>query len=112
MCLFLAGDVRWSGQMTERARLLGRTLRFSTTWVVLAAMTGVPVVRVFCRVGPDRRYHIEFRPPFQVPRDVEQTGRIGHWVQFFLDSLEEQILHYPANSNDYLFWKEADEQVA
>jgi KDO2-lipid IV(A) lauroyltransferase len=112
MCLFLAGDVRWSGQMTEEARLLGRTLRFSTTWVVLAAMTGAPVVSVFCRIGPDRRYHIDFRPPFHVPGDAQQTGQTGYWVQFFLASLEEQIRLYPANSNDYLFWKENQEQAA
>ena len=68
MLLFLAGDVRWSGQMTEEAQFLGRTLRFSTTWVVLASMTGAPVVVVFCRIGPDRRYHIEFRPPVPGPQ--------------------------------------------
>jgi KDO2-lipid IV(A) lauroyltransferase len=112
MFLFLAGDVRWSGQMTEEARLLGRTLRFSTTWVVLAALTEAPVVSVFCRIGPDRRYYIDFRPPFQVPGDVQQKGQTGYWVQRFLDCLEEQIRLYPSNSNDYLFWNKNEEQAA
>ena len=112
MCLFMAGDVRWSGQMTQEAVLLGQTQRFSTTWVVLAAMTGAPVVMVFCRIRPDRRYDIEFRPAFQVPRDVEASGQIGVWVQSFLDQVEEQIRLYPTNSNDYLFWEENDERAA
>ena len=55
MLLFLAGDVRWSGQMTEQAQFLGRTLRFSTTWIVLASLSEAPVVIVYCRIGPDRR---------------------------------------------------------
>ncbi|MGC8641317.1 MAG: lysophospholipid acyltransferase family protein [Isosphaeraceae bacterium] len=112
MVLFLAGDVRWSGQMTAEARFLGRTLRFSTTWTHLAAMVGSPVVIVYCRIGPDHRYHIEFHPPFQVPRDVQQQGQTGYWVQHFMDILEEQIRLHPTNSNDYLFWHESDDQAA
>lgn len=112
MCLFMAGDVRWSGQMTEEAVLLGQPLRFSTTWVVLAAMTGAPVVTVFSRIRPDRRYDIEFRPAFHVPRDVESTGQVRFWVQSFLDQVEEQIRLHPTNSNDYLFWEASDERAA
>jgi KDO2-lipid IV(A) lauroyltransferase len=112
MVLFLAGDVRWSGQMTEEAWFLGRTLRFSTTWTVLASMTGSPVVMVYCRIGSDRRYHIDFRPPFQVPRDVEQRGQTGEWVQYFMTMLEEQIRLHPTNSNDYLFWRKVEGQAA
>jgi len=112
MLLFLAGDVRWSGQMTESASFLGRTLRFSTTWIMLAAMTGAPVVIVYCRIGPDRRYDIDFLPPFTVPADVEASGQTGKWVQHFLNVLEDQIRRHPTNSNDYLFWRESDEQAA
>src|SRR5262245_30558125 len=112
MMLFLAGDVRWSGQMTEEAQLLGRRLRFSTTWVLLAAMSGAPVVIVYCRIGSDRRYHIEFRPPFQVPADVQAKRKVGYWVQSFMDILEEQIRLFPTNSNDYLFWDDGDTQAA
>jgi len=112
MVLFLAGDVRWSGQMTAPARFLGRTLRFSTTWTHLASMAGSPVVIVHCRIGADRRYHIEFHPPFQVPRDVVQKGQTGYWVQHFMGILEEQIRLHPTNSNDYLFWRESEDQAA
>jgi lauroyl/myristoyl acyltransferase len=109
MLLYLAGDVRWTGQLTEEAPFLGKTLRFSTTWVVLAAMTEVPVVMVFCRMEPDGRYHIEFRPAFQVPKDAPEKGETGQWVRHFLEILEEQVRQFPANSNDYFFWEGSNE---
>jgi KDO2-lipid IV(A) lauroyltransferase len=105
MLLYLAGDVRWTGQLTEESPFLGQTLRFSTTWVVLAAMTGAPIVMVFCRMEPDGRYHIEFRPAFHVPKDAPEKGETGHWVRHFLAILEDQVRQYPANSNDYFFWE-------
>jgi KDO2-lipid IV(A) lauroyltransferase len=112
MLLYLAGDVRWTGQLTETARFLGRIMRFSTTWVVLAAMTQAPVVMVFCRMEPDGRYHIEFRPAFHVPKDAAQKAETARWVQFFLETLEDQVRLYPANSNDYFFWGESETLVA
>jgi phosphatidylinositol dimannoside acyltransferase len=112
MLLYLAGDVRWTGQLTETARFLGRDLRFSTTWVVLAAMTGVPVVMVFCRMEPDGRYHIAFQPAFHVPKDAPEKGETGRWVRHFLEVLEGQVRQHPENSNDYFFWEEADSLVA
>ena len=112
MLLYLAGDVRWTGQLTESARFLGRTTRFSTTWVVLAAMTEAPVVMVFCRMEPDGRYHIEFLPAFQVPKDAPENGETGRWVRHFLAILEDQVRRYPTNSNDYFFWGESEDLVA
>jgi phosphatidylinositol dimannoside acyltransferase len=112
MLLYLAGDVRWTGQLTEPARFLGRDMRFSTTWVVLAAMTGTPVVMVFCRMQPDGRYHIEFRPAFHVPKDAPEKGETGRWVRHFLELLEDQVRRYPENSNDYFFWGETEGLVA
>jgi phosphatidylinositol dimannoside acyltransferase len=112
MLLYLAGDVRWTGQLTEPARFLGRDMRFSTTWVVLAAMTGTPVVMVFCRMEPDGRYHIEFRPAFHVPKDTVEKGEAGRWVRHFLEILEDQVRRYPENSNDYFFWGETESLVA
>jgi len=112
MLLYLAGDVRWTGQLTESARFLGRTLRFSTTWVVLAAMTGAPVVMVFCRMEPDGRYHIEFHPAFFIPKNAPEQGKTPDWVRHFFEILEDQVRRYPSNSNDYFFWGETDDQVA
>jgi lauroyl/myristoyl acyltransferase len=112
MLLYLAGDVRWTGQLTESARFLGRTMRFSTTWVVLAAMTDAPVVMVFCRMEPDGRYHIEFRPAFHVPKETVERKDQARWVQHFIESLEEQVRRYPTNSNEYFFWEELEGLVA
>jgi phosphatidylinositol dimannoside acyltransferase len=104
MLLYLAGDVRWTGKLTDSARFLGQTMQFSTTWVALAAMTGAPVVMVFCRIQPDGRYHMEFRPAFSVPNDAAEKGKAAEWVQKFMVILEEQVCCYPTNSNDYFFW--------
>jgi phosphatidylinositol dimannoside acyltransferase len=112
MLLYLAGDVRWTGQLTEQAQFLGRDMRFSTTWVVLAAMTEAPVVMVFCRMQSDGRYHIEFRPSFQVPKDTAEKGETGRWVRHFIEILEDQVRRYPENSNDYFFWGESESLVA
>jgi KDO2-lipid IV(A) lauroyltransferase len=112
MLLYLAGDVRWTGRLTESARFLGREMRFSTTWVTLAAMTQAPVVVVFCRMEPDGRYHIEFRPAFHVPKDAPEEGRTTDWVQHFIELLEDQVRRYPSNSNEYFFWISSDQKVA
>jgi phosphatidylinositol dimannoside acyltransferase len=112
LLLYLAGDVRWTGRLTESAEFLGRSLRFSTTWVVLAALTEAPVVMVFCRMEPDGRYHIEFRPAFHVPKDAPERGQTALWVRHFMQILEEQVRKYPTNSNDYFFWSDSDTLVA
>ena len=112
LLLYLAGDVRWTGRLTESAEFLGRSLRFSTTWVVLAALTEAPVVMVFCRMEPDGRYHIEFRPAFHVPKDAPEQGQTALWVRHFTQILEEQVRKYPTNSNDYFFWSDSDTLVA
>jgi KDO2-lipid IV(A) lauroyltransferase len=112
MLLYIAGDVRWTGKLTESARFLGRTMRFSSTWVTLAAMTEAPVVMVFCRMEPDGRYHIEFREPFQIPKDVAARGESHDWVQHFLETLEDQVRRFPTNSNEYFFWEELRNKVA
>ena len=80
-------------------------MRFSTTWVVLAALTEAPVVMVFCRMEPDGRYHIEFRPAFHVPKECPRDRQdAAYWVRHFIEILEDQVRRYPSNSNDYFFW--------
>jgi KDO2-lipid IV(A) lauroyltransferase len=112
LILYLAGDVRWAGPHTEAAEFLGRTQRFSATWVSLAAMTGAAVVPVFCQMQSSGTYHIEYRPPFHVPEEAPKSGRSGHWVQTYLRLLEDQVRLHPANSNEYFFWPEPDDRAA
>jgi KDO2-lipid IV(A) lauroyltransferase len=112
MLLFLAGDVRWDGKLTAPGRFLGETFRFSATWVVLAASTECPVVVAFCQMEPDGRYHLEFRPAFQVPRSDNGPDGMAKWVQHYLAILESQIRRHPTNSNDYFFWPAPEEPKA
>jgi KDO2-lipid IV(A) lauroyltransferase len=112
MLLYLAGDVRWTGRLTESAQFLGQTMRFSTTWVTLAALTEAPVVTVFCRMERDGRYHVEFLPAFGVPKDGAEGRNTANWVRRFIDVLEDQVRRYPSNSNEYFFWSGAPSLVA
>jgi lauroyl/myristoyl acyltransferase len=112
MLVYLAGDVRWSGPHTAAARFLGREHRFSTTWVSLAAMTGAPVVAVFCHMRTDGIYQVEFQPPMHIPNDAVKSGQAGYWVQTYLQRLEEQVRSHPSNSNEYFFWGDDGSQAA
>jgi KDO2-lipid IV(A) lauroyltransferase len=107
MVLCLAGDVRWTGPNTVPARFLGEELTFTNTWVVLAALSGAPVVPVFCRMARNGAYDLEFRPSFTVPSDAIATGQVPRYVQAFLDTVEEQLRNDPTNGNEYALWAEA-----
>jgi lauroyl/myristoyl acyltransferase len=104
MILKIASDVRWQGGHTAPGHFLGSTYLFSTTWVVLAAMTGAKVVPVFCRPDDQGRHVLEFLPGFYVPADVPKNGQAAQYVQRGLDAVTEQVLRHPDQSNDYFFW--------
>jgi KDO2-lipid IV(A) lauroyltransferase len=104
MVLMIAGDVRWTGPQTSPGVFLGHRYSFSNTWVKLAAMTAAPVVPVFCRIGDDGAYLLDFHPPFSVPRGSPDADRTAAWVQSYLTTIESYVERYPANSADYFFW--------
>lgn len=108
MILMIAGDVRWTGPQTSPAVFLGRRYTFSNTWVKLAALTGAPVVRVFCRIEPDGAFRLDFHEPFSVPRGNPGPDEAAAWVQDFLATVEAEVERYPENSGEYFFWSEAD----
>jgi phosphatidylinositol dimannoside acyltransferase len=110
--LMIANDVRWSGPNAVPAAFLGRTHEFSGTWVLLAALTGVPVVPAFCRITADGAHHLEFLDPYRVPPEVRRPSQAVPWVQRSLDLIEERVRLYPDNSNDYFFWAEAESEDA
>ncbi len=112
MIVYLAGDVRWTGPNTQVARFLGQYYHFSATWVRLAAISGAPVVPVFCPMLADGTYHIDFRPSFQIPQDAARSGQALAWVQSYLETLEDEVRRYPENSNEYFFWSDSDEFTA
>ena len=104
MVLQIAGDVRWTGTHTAPADFLGSTYLFSTTWVILAAMTGSPVIPVFSRPTARGRTLIEFQPALRVPSDAVKSGRTASYVQQALDNVVAQVRLYPELSNDYFTW--------
>jgi KDO2-lipid IV(A) lauroyltransferase len=104
MILQIAGDVRWQGAHTAPGHFLGSTYLFSTTWVVLAAMTGSPVVPVFCRPDGRGRYILEFLPSFRVPAEAPRNGQDAAFVQRALDAVADQVRRHPDQSNDYFTW--------
>ena len=106
MVVMIAGDVRWAGGNTAEAPFLGNTYRFSATWVTLAALTGAPVVPVFCRMETDGANHLEFLPAFHVPKDGAKPGRTEEFVGPCLSRIEERVRLHPENSNEYFFWDE------
>jgi lauroyl/myristoyl acyltransferase len=109
MIIYLAGDVRWTGPNTQVARFMGQHYHFSATWVLLAALTGAPVVPVFCPMLADGTYQIDFRPPLSIPKDAPRNGQVLPWVQSYLETLEDEVRLHPDNSNEYFFWSESDE---
>ena len=109
MVLYIAGDVRWTGQNTAAAKFLGRSYTFSSTWVTLAAMTRAPIVPVFCRMDADGSYGLEFLPAYAIESaSLKQTGPAAV-VQRCLTEIEGRVRLDPANSNEYFFWAESED---
>lgn len=105
--LSIASDVRWPTPPNAPARFLGRSYRFSSTWVTLAALSGAPVVPAYCLIKPDGTYSVEFEPAFTVPREAARDESLAaHWVQHGLTLIEERVRRDPANSIDYFFWED------
>jgi KDO2-lipid IV(A) lauroyltransferase len=112
MIVYLAGDVRWTGPNTQVARFLGQRYHFSATWVRLAALTGAPVIPVFCPMLADGTYQIDFQPSYGIPEEAARPGQGFFWVQSYLQTLEDAVRRYPDNSNEYFFWSDSDEFAA
>jgi KDO2-lipid IV(A) lauroyltransferase len=111
MVVFIASDVRWSGQNVVSGRFLGRDYEFSATWAKLAALSGAPVVPVFCAMASDGSHELEFLEGWHIA--ASSTGHeIANWVQKSLDELEARVAREPANSNDYFFWSDGDDAIA
>lgn len=106
----MACDVRWSGAHTTTAEFLGCEHDFAHTWVKLAAMTGAPVIPVFCSMKDDGSYLLEFLEPFSVPAAEASTPEaIAGWVRLGLSQIESRLADSPGDSNDYFFWGGEDD---
>jgi KDO2-lipid IV(A) lauroyltransferase len=109
MILLMASDVRWTGAHTVTESFLGRSFEFSSTWALLAGMTGAPVVPVFCRILPEGRYRVEFLEPWTLPREVARGDRIAEFVRKSLALIETRVQSDPANCNEYARWLEIED---
>lgn len=111
MILLMASDVRWTGAHTVTESFLGRRFEFSSTWALLAGMTGAPVVPVFCRILPEGCYRVEFLEPWILPREVARGERIAEYVRRSLALIETRVQSDPANCNEYARWLEIEDGV-
>lgn len=104
MVVMAACDVRWSGPNTTEAEFLGDRHSFSTTWLALAALSGSPVVPVFCHMEADGGYRLEFAEAFETPGDANRREP-ERWTRMALEQIERRVREAPTNSNDYFFWE-------
>jgi KDO2-lipid IV(A) lauroyltransferase len=110
--LMIACDVRWPGAHSAPGTFLGDPYTFSATWVTLGALTGAPIVPVFCRVDEESTYHLEFLPHYFIPRHAQRPEQAAPFVQEALARIEERVRLYPENSNEYFFWADPEEVSA
>jgi KDO2-lipid IV(A) lauroyltransferase len=111
MIVKAAGDVRWTGPRTTPGTFLGRTYTFTTPWVSLAALSGAPVVPVFCLMRADGSFQITFVEPYEVPAKARDADEATPWLQGHLTLLESWLRRHPDNSNEYFFWYESNEAL-
>ncbi len=111
MIVKAAGDVRWTGPRTTPGTFMGRTYTFTTPWVSLAALSGAPVVPVFCLMRHDGTFQITFSEPYEVPPTARDQDEAAPWLQSHLNHLESWLRRHPDNSNEYFFWYESNEAL-
>lgn len=97
--VYFAGDVPWDGPNTRSGRLLGQAHRFLAVWADLSALTGAPVVFVFCNHADGGRFALRFESVGVVPRGGEDAA-----VARFLDRLEAAIAACPSDAIAHLLW--------
>lgn len=99
LCVYLSGDIPWSGANTRAGRLLGRSRTFLSVWADLAVLTGAPVFSVFCTHQPGGRYALSIEPMGTLCSGEEPAA-----VARFLARLESEIAAHPADAVAHLLW--------
>lgn len=98
-CVYLSGDIPWTGANTRPGRLLGRSRTFLSVWADLAVLTGAPVYSVFCTHEPGGRYALSLEPMGTLARGEEPAA-----VARFLARLESEIAAHPTDAVAHLLW--------
>jgi hypothetical protein len=104
MIVQAAGDVRWHGSRCVEQTFLGHAFTFATNWVILAALSGAPVLPVHAVLLADGSYRIVFGPPELIAKDAADPEHAAYWIRRNLDRVEMCIREHPDNSGEYAFW--------
>jgi phosphatidylinositol dimannoside acyltransferase len=99
VALYLCGDIPWASRGARPGRFLGRDRTFLSVWADLAALTGAPVLPMFCTRLPGGRSSLTIDAPWGVPPGGEDAA-----VSRFLARLESEIVAHPADAVAYLTW--------
>lgn len=99
MAVYLSGDVPWNSRNARPARFLGREQMFLSVWADLAALTGAPVVPMFCAHRPGGRHRITFDAPWTV-----RPGEEGDAVIRYVRRLEAAIRDDPTDAVAHVTW--------
>ncbi|WP_197446543.1 LpxL/LpxP family acyltransferase [Tautonia plasticadhaerens] len=99
MAIFINGDVAWDAGCARPGRLLGRESNYQSAWADLAAITGAPVLPVFCSHRPGGRFSMTIDPPWSLSAGDQQRA-----VDRYLSRLESAIAAEPAEAIAHLLW--------
>jgi len=99
MVVYLSGDVPWESRNARPARLLGREQTFLSVWADLAALTGAPVVPMFCGHRPGGGHRLTFDTPWHV-----RPGEEGEAVERYIRRLERAIRDDPTDAVAHITW--------
>ncbi len=111
----LLGDrINSEAEKTARVRFLGGTANFPLGWLLLAAVTQVPVLLCFGLYRGGKRYDIHFELLSErIVLDRKNREReAAAWAQRYAERLEHYARSAPYNwFNFYDFWNEAPSEL-
>lgn len=99
LAVYLSGDIPWDSPNSRPGTLLGQRRSFLAIWADLAALTGSPVVAVFCNHRPAGRFALRFEPLGPIENGTEAAA-----VARYLRLLDRAIALDPADAVAHLTW--------
>jgi lauroyl/myristoyl acyltransferase len=86
ICVYLNGDIPCTSSNSRPGTLLGRAGRFLTVWADLAALSGAPVVPIFCSARPDGRFRLYLERPWSLAAG-DQAVAVARYLAFLDDQI-------------------------
>lgn len=103
------GDRAAPGEKTVRCRFFGQDVDFPAAPIVMAALSGCPVILFFGLYLGGNRYQVHFEPLAEriVLDRRQRQEQLGVWLQRYADRLEYYTRLAPYNwFNFYDYWRE------